>query len=494
MIALTTLSRNGAYRFFPGQHTADCTFFDPRNRPWYIAASTGPKNIVLLLDVSGSMDNGEKLSLMKRAAKRVVNTLSVGDRVALVPFSDTPSTIADEVNGKSVLFKASDENKALLNEMIDSLDAVGSTNFLDTFRVTFELLASSYEIERTVNCNTAILFLTDGIMTTPQDVTEDDVMQLVSEGINELKQTIGHSVILFTYSISDDELVHQFPKNLACSTGTGVWSLINDENEILESLKSYSDLFALGLGSGANEEFATFVEPYLFFDVEGVPGVTVSTPVYDKSKTPHLFLGVVGVDILVAALDRALNVPIGSPLTLELLEMESTAKCPVIDLTQCELESFRRRGISRTNEDAICTNNCTSSEFVQIEEQECPIASDLPTYLWTDNGGLGRTAEERLCCNAESLGEPAPESCFGEQPATSSRMLVIVLSTLALVLVVVLFAILRNRNSPGASKVLATGSVIPMAPPPVNPDFIPSAVPIPASVVDESWSGPRMSM
>ena len=31
--------------------------FDPRFRPWYSAAASGPKNVVMVIDVSGSMSN-----------------------------------------------------------------------------------------------------------------------------------------------------------------------------------------------------------------------------------------------------------------------------------------------------------------------------------------------------------------------------------------------------------------------------------------------------
>ena len=94
-------SQEGMFRIFPGRHYENCSSFDPRVRPWYIAASSGPKNIVLVLDTSGSMA-GERFVLLKKAAIRVIQTLTVGDRVAIVPFASSSLVIGNsECNDRS---------------------------------------------------------------------------------------------------------------------------------------------------------------------------------------------------------------------------------------------------------------------------------------------------------------------------------------------------------------------------------------------------------
>merc|ERR1719149_215764 len=44
----------GNYVQWPGMK--DCDAYDPRYRPWYAAAASGPKDVVLVIDTSGSMD------------------------------------------------------------------------------------------------------------------------------------------------------------------------------------------------------------------------------------------------------------------------------------------------------------------------------------------------------------------------------------------------------------------------------------------------------
>lgn len=48
------------FRFYPGSPSMEesdgtCQNYDPRIRPWYIAAITGAKNVIIVIDRSASM-------------------------------------------------------------------------------------------------------------------------------------------------------------------------------------------------------------------------------------------------------------------------------------------------------------------------------------------------------------------------------------------------------------------------------------------------------
>ena len=234
-------SITGQFRIYPARPDDRCFTYDPRVRPFYVAGSSGPKNILLLLDTSGSMD-GLRMENMKTAAERVVSTLTIGDRVALIPFSTKAEVV--EV-GSQKLMKANEDVKEQLIQRIRNLEAVGSTNFYDAFDKAFSIMQEAIPNELVVECNTAVLFLTDGKMTEPEDVTEAQVLQFAQDGLKEMEDNIGHPVRLFTYSISQDNDVHTFPKELACATETpGVWSKIVNAEDIVDSLSSYYKLFA----------------------------------------------------------------------------------------------------------------------------------------------------------------------------------------------------------------------------------------------------------
>ena len=398
-------SETGAFRIYPGRHSAECGKYDPRIRPWFIAASSGPKNIIMILDTSGSM-LGLRLDLMKDAAKQIVRTLTVGDRVAIIEFNSRAKIHSDQ---NKYVYTATADNKKELLSAIDGFEAVGSTNFISAFSAAFKVMQDSYAVERHVPCNTAILFLTDGEATSPDEYTvaqrENETMSLVTTGLRELENRLGYPVFLFTYSISESQAAaHRFPRQLACgSTDHGIWSKIVDVDEIVESLTSYYSVFSLGLGSGDNADFTAWVEPYAFA-TGGIMGTTVSAPVYDRTIDPPQFLGAVGVDFPLVAIDKTLDGD--SQKSLDEIVKRSKAVCPALKLGQCALESFRRRGLA--GNEALCTNSCNETDFVTLEAEKCPTINDYPQDLIIDRSFKSRSYTERTCCKV-GINEPTSE-------------------------------------------------------------------------------------
>lgn len=264
---------------------------------------------------------GLRLLYLKQAAARIIDTLTIGDRVALVTFSSSASD--ERIEGRS-LVKVTADTKKILKERIDGLEAAGSTNIYEAFRRAFQVMEKAIPQELVVQCNTAVLFLTDGEMTDPPGETEDQVLAYVQQGVARLEEKLSQPVYLFSYSVSENGDVHDFPKQLACGVN-GVWSELVDDRSIVESLASYTNLFSLGLGEGRNDEFTAWVEPYVFRSNSKL-GVTVSAPAFDRSVEPPMLIGVVGLDVPMSALDQALGVEIGSSATLDRVVQASTAK------------------------------------------------------------------------------------------------------------------------------------------------------------------------
>jgi len=88
-------------------------------------------------------------------------------------------------------------------------------------------------------------------MTEPDNVTEQDVVDLVVQRKTAIESKTKRPFVLFTFSVSEnaDDNVHRLPKTLACSVKPyGIWSRIVDPEDKVESLTSYFQLLALGLG------------------------------------------------------------------------------------------------------------------------------------------------------------------------------------------------------------------------------------------------------
>jgi Ca-activated chloride channel family protein len=76
-------------------------------------------NLVFLLDVSGSMDKPNKLPLLKSCFKMMVDYLTENDRIAIVVYAS---------NSRMLLPSTTGDQKAVIMEAIDRLQAGGSTN------------------------------------------------------------------------------------------------------------------------------------------------------------------------------------------------------------------------------------------------------------------------------------------------------------------------------------------------------------------------------
>ena len=335
----------------------------------FVAASSGPKDVVLILDISGSMDQYGRLDLAKRAAITVIETLTVADRVAIITFSDE----ARVVGGYDKLIRTTNENKQLLIQAINELVPDGPTNFMAAFETAFDSLDKTIRDEATSGCNIAVLFMTDGKITDGQF----DVIELVNERTTQIADEFDRKTTIFTFSLGQ-AADHEVTKSIACSTG-GIWTPVDDfTDDLIDAMSSYYKLYALGLGEGGNEDFVAWVEPYEFHNPKGKMGTTVSVPVYDRSVSPPLFLGVAAIDMYMDALEQVLDEDAASSTMLQRFIMWSSARCPSIQLSECELDAMRFLG---AGEEATC-GVCDSTSYSGIVPEKCSFNSDLPSNLW----------------------------------------------------------------------------------------------------------------
>lgn len=106
--------------------------------------ATAPFNLVLLLDVSGSVDT--YVNFIRKAARSFVGTVNQGDRISIVTFNDDVKVLSGFTT-----------DKQLLSERLDTFDAGGSTAYYDALAYTLADTLRPLKGERT-----AIVVLTDG--------------------------------------------------------------------------------------------------------------------------------------------------------------------------------------------------------------------------------------------------------------------------------------------------------------------------------------------
>jgi Ca-activated chloride channel family protein len=129
------------------------------------AAHAAPKDVVFVLDRSGSMADDGKMDQAKKALQYCVARLGAGDRFGIVDFATDWNAMEDH------LIAATPDNKARAKRYIEGLDAAGGTNIEAALTQGLKLL------EHPDGRVPIIFFLTDGVPT----VGQTDVNALLSQ-------------------------------------------------------------------------------------------------------------------------------------------------------------------------------------------------------------------------------------------------------------------------------------------------------------------------
>lgn len=174
------------------------------------ATAARPRDVVFLLDRSGSM-HGWKLVAARRAVARMVDTLRGDDRFRVIAFSDGIASSTPVGDG---LQPASDRARFRAIEFLTQLEAHGGTEMKQPLGIAMRALADdSSSRERT------IVLVTDG-----QVGNEDEIL-------SEIAPRLG-SVRMFTLGI-DKAVNAGFLRRLAAA-GAGACELVESEDRLDE--------------------------------------------------------------------------------------------------------------------------------------------------------------------------------------------------------------------------------------------------------------------
>ena len=137
-------------------------------------------NLVFLIDVSGSMDEPDKLPLVKSSLKLLVDQLRHGDHVSLVVYAG---------NAGLVLPSTSADNKIKIKNAIDNLEAGGSTAGGEGIKLAYKTAKDNF----IKGGNNRVILCTDGDFNI--GVSSDDALENLIE--EERKSGVFLSVLGF---------------------------------------------------------------------------------------------------------------------------------------------------------------------------------------------------------------------------------------------------------------------------------------------------------
>ena len=173
-------------------------------------STTSNNNYVLLIDTSGSMSSSDRLPLVKKGFKMLVDNLKDDDVVSIVTYSGNESTLLDGGTGK-------EKNK--IKSRIDKLQAYGSTNGEGGIKQAYKLAKKHY----IPNGTNQILIATDGDFNVGLSYHED-LKELVKKELES-----GISLSCFGFGMGN---YHDTTMQTLALNGNGNVFYIDDEKEM----------------------------------------------------------------------------------------------------------------------------------------------------------------------------------------------------------------------------------------------------------------------
>uniref|UniRef100_A0A3Q1GTX4 Calcium channel, voltage-dependent, alpha 2/delta subunit 2a n=1 Tax=Acanthochromis polyacanthus TaxID=80966 RepID=A0A3Q1GTX4_9TELE len=286
-------SATGVTRYYPAtpwRAPNKIDLYDVRRRPWYIQGASSPKDMVIIVDVSGSV-SGLTLKLMKTSVVEMLDTLSDDDYVNVARFNEKADAV---VPCFRTLVQANVRNKKIFKEAVMHMQAKGTTDYKTGFTFAFEQLLNETTAPR-ANCNKMIMMFTDG---------GEDRAQEIFERYNWPNKTVR----VFTFSVGQHNYDVTPLQWIACAN-KGYYFEIPSIGAIRINTQEYLDVLGRPMvlaGHKAKQVQWTNV----YQDALGLGLVISGTmPVFNltadtMSAQNQLILGVMGVDIAINEIKR----------------------------------------------------------------------------------------------------------------------------------------------------------------------------------------------
>ncbi|XP_034434859.1 voltage-dependent calcium channel subunit alpha-2/delta-4 isoform X5 [Hippoglossus hippoglossus] len=292
-------SATGFFRLYPGiKWTSDengVVTFDSRNRNWYIQAATSPKDVVIVVDVSGSM-KGLRLTIAKHTINTILDTLGENDFVNIIAYSDYVRYV--EPCFKGTLVQADLDNREHFKILVEELHVKGEGKVKYAMKESFKILNEAAALGQGSLCNQAIMLITDGAMEDFQEVFKE---------FNWPERRVR----VFTYLIGREMTFADNVKWIACNN-KGYYTHVSTLADVQENVMEYLHVLSRPMVINHDHDII-WTEAYMdtvLFDTQAqslLLMTSVAMPVFSKKKetlSHGILLGVVGTDVALRELMR----------------------------------------------------------------------------------------------------------------------------------------------------------------------------------------------
>ncbi|KAM8713318.1 hypothetical protein ACLKA7_013609 [Drosophila subpalustris] len=244
-------SSTGFMRQFPAskwKKDVPVDLYDCRLRSWYMEAATSPKDIVILMDTSGSM-LGQRLDIAKHVVNTILDTLGTNDFVNILTFDKEVKPIVGCF--EDTLIQANLGNIRELKEGIESIKPTSIANYTAALTRAFEILEETKINSRGAQCNQAIMIVGDGA---PDN--NEEIFQLYN-----WRDPPYRPVRVFTYLIGKEVANWDDIRWMACEN-QGYYVHLSDTAEVREMVLNYIPVMARPLVLGRHDHPVIWTQVY----------------------------------------------------------------------------------------------------------------------------------------------------------------------------------------------------------------------------------------
>lgn len=269
--------------------------YDVRRRPWYIQSIASPKDVLILMDISGSV-HGQTLGILKSSVQAVLDTLEENDYVHVASFSNETKPVSC-----SSFIQANSHNKKALSAALENLRASGVTNYAAALEYAFDRFNYFSDSKRPYEgseCNRAIMFFTDG--------GTDRADSVLAE------RNPNASIRIFTYSVAPHATPTHVLREMACK-GRGYFHAVTAKEAVRSAAQRYPGILArtMALENGENPTYSA-----AYTDAGGLGlVVSVTLPVYNRTdgSKNQTTVGILGTDVPMRDLSDLMPVHLTGP-------------------------------------------------------------------------------------------------------------------------------------------------------------------------------------
>ncbi|XP_070491988.1 voltage-dependent calcium channel subunit alpha-2/delta-3 isoform X2 [Chironomus tepperi] len=204
--------------------------YDCRMRHWYIGAANSQKDVVILIDNSGSM-TGQKKDIARHIVENILDTLTPNDFVNIFTFSNEIRDVIECFG--DTLVQANSANIRIMKEALHHIETNELANFSAAFTRAFDTLTEYRDSRDGANCNQAIMLISDGL-----PIPVDDVFEVYN-----WKDKPMIPVRVFTYLIGREVPDVTNIKNMACDN-RGYYVHLSTLAEVREQVLQYIPVMA----------------------------------------------------------------------------------------------------------------------------------------------------------------------------------------------------------------------------------------------------------